>query len=74
MRAMSVVKVCGPMKIDDEWLEVFADDLAACGFPRCRYCSKPVGKGGYADHLWPYHDDYSFHQKCRRASDGPSNK
>ena len=37
--------------------------------PMCKFCGRDIRPGGMVDHLWPYHDDHSYHVACdRRAS------
>ena len=61
----TVVHWCGPLKIDDEWIEV---NKEFGSMPICMYCGKSVRKGGYADHHFPYNDDYSFHVSCDKKA------
>jgi len=58
---MSIVHWSTPRKITQEWKQVHAEDIAMRGMPLCCYCGKPVGLGSFADHLYPYYDDTSYH-------------
>lgn len=64
---MSTIRWCGPMKIDDAWISYSVERFGGA-MPTCRYCGKTVRKGGYADHLWPYHDEFSYHIACYQRS------
>ena len=63
----TVLHVCGPMKMTDEWFRSFAEEVRIRGLPACQYCGKRCRRGSFADHLFPYHDDYSYHVACKRA-------
>lgn len=53
------------IKIDDAWLKVNVDD--PYGMPICMVCLRPLRKGSYVDHHWPYLCGQNVHVKCLRA-------
>lgn len=58
------------MQITSNWIKVIGGTLWPNMIrPVCMYCYKPCRKGSWADHLWPYHDDFSWHWSCRRKAE-----
>lgn len=53
------------MKIDAEWLRVYAYDIALLGMPTCDYCYKPVRMGGHVSKLFPWYN-IAFHISCHQ--------